>query len=171
MTSLASAMVVRQIGSLFEGSAVAGMSDRQLLDRFISERDCAGETAFAALVVRHGSLVLAVCVDVLGDQHDAEDAFQAVFLTLAQKARSIREPDLLANWLYGVAVRTARHAKCRRRHRHRTEKASRIVDATWSAAASSAEQSLLTHERAAVLHEEIERLPRSFSSTRCALLP
>jgi RNA polymerase sigma factor (sigma-70 family) len=162
MASLASASVVRQIGSLFEGSSVAGLSDRQLLDRFISERDSAGEAAFAALVVRHGSLVLAVCVDVLTDRHDAEDAFQAVFLILAQKARSIREPELLANWLYGVALRTARHAKLRRRHRRRTEKASSIMNATSNAAASSAEQSLLAHERAEVLHEEIERLPRAF---------
>ncbi len=130
MASLASASVVRQIGSLFEGGSVAGLSDRQLLDRFISERDSAGEAAFAALVVRHGSLVLAVCVDVLADRHDAEDAFQAVFLILAQKARSIREPELLANWLYGVALRTARHAKLRRRHRRRTENASTLMKAT-----------------------------------------
>ena len=114
MASLESASVVRQISSLFEGSSVAGLSDRQLLDRFVSDPDSAREAAFAALVSRHGSLVLAVCVDVLSNQHDAEDAFQAVFLILAQKARSIREPDLLANWLYGVALRTARHAKHRR---------------------------------------------------------
>ena len=162
MASLASASVARQIGSLFEGSSVAGLSDRQLLDRFTSERGNAGEAAFAALVARHGSLVFAVCVDVLADRHDAEDAFQAVFLILAQKARSIREPELLANWLYGVALRTARHANHRRRHRRRTEKASSIINATTSASTSSAEQSLLAHERAVVLYEEIERLPCAF---------
>ena len=53
-------------------------------------------------------MVLSICRQVLGDRHDAEDAFQAVFLVLARKARSIRDPDLLGNWLYGVALRTAR---------------------------------------------------------------
>ena len=69
----------------------------------------AGEAAFAALVARHGPMVLGVCRQLLGDHQHAEDAFQAVFLVLARKARSIRDPDLLGNWLYGVALRTARH--------------------------------------------------------------
>ena len=60
---------------------------------------------------RHGPMVLDVCRQLLGDRHHAEDAFQAVFLVLARKARSIRDPDLLGNWLYGVALRTARCAK------------------------------------------------------------
>ena len=68
----------------------------------------AGEAAFAALVGRHGPMVLGVCRQFLGDAQHAEDAFQAVFLVLAQKARAIRDPDLLGNWLYGVAIRTAR---------------------------------------------------------------
>ena len=74
-------------------------------------RDPAGEAAFAALVARHGPMVLGVCRQLLGDAHHAEDAFQAVFLVLARKARSIRDPDLLGNWLYGVAIRTARCAR------------------------------------------------------------
>src|SRR5580693_7987557 len=108
---LATGSVVRQIGSLFEGGSVAGLSDRQLLERFTAQRDAAGEAAFAALVSRHGPMVLDVCRQLLGDLHHAEDAFQAVFLVLARKARSIRDPDLLANWLYGVALRTARCRK------------------------------------------------------------
>ena len=64
----------------------------------------ADEAAFAALVARHGPMVLGVCRQLLGDHHHAEDAFQAVFLVLAGKARSMREPDLLGNWLYGVAA-------------------------------------------------------------------
>ena len=68
---------------------------------------------FAALVARHGPMVLNICLQSLGDRHHAEDAFQAVFLVLARKARSIRDPNLLGAWLYGVALRTARKAKTR----------------------------------------------------------
>ncbi len=107
MAYAASESLVRQIGALFEGSSVAGLSDRQLLERFIGRRDAIGEIAFAALVSRHGPMVLDVCRQFLGDLHYAEDAFQAVFLVLARRARSIRDPDLLGNWLYGVALQTA----------------------------------------------------------------
>ncbi len=160
MASLTSGSVVRQIGSLFEGSSVAGMSDQELLDRFTARRDSAGETAFAALVLRHGPMVLCVCNDLLADRHHAEDAVQAVFLILAQKAHSIRDPDLLGNWLYGVALRTARYAR-RSRGRNKEQATSRL-DAIPGVAAPSAEQSLLAREQAELLHEEIERLPRTF---------
>ncbi len=162
MTSPASASVVRQIGSLFEGSSVAGMSDRQLLDRFIGQRDATGESAFAALVRRHGPMVLGVCTDLLGDRHHAEDAFQAVFLILGQKARSIRDPDLLGNWLYGVALRTSRCSRIRFVRRRKNEEAGSILHASSRVAVPSAEQSFLASEQAELLHDAIERLPRAF---------
>src|SRR5215468_9510499 len=88
--------VVRQLGALFEGGSVAGLSDRQLLERFAAgAHEPAGEAAFAAMVARHGPMVLGVCRQLLGDVQHAEDAFQAVFLVLAKRARSIRDPDLL----------------------------------------------------------------------------
>jgi RNA polymerase sigma factor (sigma-70 family) len=162
MASVASGSVVRQISSLFEGGSVAGLSDRQLLDRFTAQRDTAGQTAFAAIVRRHGPMVLGVCTELLGDRHLAEDAFQAVFLVLAQKARSIRDADLLGNWLYGVAVRTARHAKVQIALCRKNEEAVSVVNATSSVAVPSAEQSFLAREQAEALHKEIERLPRAF---------
>src|ERR1017187_4359903 len=153
MASLASCSVVRQIGSLFEGSSVAGLSDRQLLDRFTAQRDSVAEAAFAALVVRHGPMVLGVCSELLVDRHHAEDAFQAVFLILAQKARSIRDPDLLGNWLYGVALRTSRCAKIRLARRCTNEEGGSMLHASSSIAVPSAEQSVLAREQAELLHD------------------
>src|SRR5262249_26076859 len=121
MANTASRSVARQIVSLFDGDSVAGLTDRQLLERFNTTRDATGEAAFAALVSRHGPMVLHVCRQLLGDRPHAEDAFQAVSLVLARKARSFRNPDLLANWLYGVALRTARKAKARLARRRRYE--------------------------------------------------
>ena len=97
--------------ALFEGGSAAGLSDRQLIERFVARRDDRAEAAFAALVARHGPMVLGVCRQILGRPHLAEDAFQATFLVLARKASSLRDPDLLGTWLYGVALRTARKAQ------------------------------------------------------------
>ncbi len=86
-------------------------TDAALLGRFLSDHD---ERAFAALVDRHGPLVLNVCQRVLGDVDDAEDAFQATFLVLAHKAGSVRPREALAAWLHGVARRVALKARSSR---------------------------------------------------------
>ena len=78
---------LRQINRLFGGGTVTGLSDAQLLDRFLAERDAA---SFEALVARHGPMVPTVCRGVLRDPNDAEDAFQATFLILVKKAGTIR---------------------------------------------------------------------------------
>ncbi|MFI5453829.1 MAG: sigma-70 family RNA polymerase sigma factor [Isosphaerales bacterium] len=168
MARVTSGSIVRQIESLFEGSSVAGLTDRQLLERFNARRDPAGEMAFAALVTRHGPMVLDICRQLLHDLHHAEDAFQAVFLVLARKSRSIREPDLLGNWLYGVALRTARKAKVRlARQRKNEEGDSMRRPGSGSIAAVEpmvpvAEQPTLAREEAEALHSEIARLPGPF---------
>jgi RNA polymerase sigma factor (sigma-70 family) len=79
-------------------------TDRQLLGEFATGRD---EEAFAELVRRHGPMVLGVCRQLLRHEQNAEDAFQATFLVLARKAGSIRSPEALPNWLFGVATRMA----------------------------------------------------------------
>src|SRR5436309_6009710 len=95
------------------------LTDRELLRRFTAERD---ESAFAALVGRHGGLVLGACRRVLRHEQDAEDAFQATFLILARKAGSVGWQASAAGWLHRVALRLAlesRAAADRRRARER----------------------------------------------------
>jgi RNA polymerase sigma factor (sigma-70 family) len=97
----------------------AGLTDGQLLESFLSRRDAA---AMDVLVRRHGPMVWGVCRRILGNHHDAEDAFQATFLVFVRKAASIASRELLANWLYGVAHQTARKARAtaaKRRGRER----------------------------------------------------
>src|SRR5262249_15887252 len=94
-------------------------TDTELLQRFVAHRD---EAAFAALVRRYGPLVFGVCQRVLHHRQDAEDAFQATFLVLVHKARSISQPELLGSWLYGVAYYTAQNAKVSAVRRRAREK-------------------------------------------------
>src|SRR5947208_1387897 len=104
----------RQANGLLQGicqlaaARAAQQSDGQLLERFAAHRD---EGAFAALLQRHGGLVYGVCRNVLRNDADAEDAFQATFLVLAKKARAIREERAVGGWLHRVAFRVAMKAR------------------------------------------------------------
>jgi RNA polymerase sigma factor (sigma-70 family) len=128
----------------------AGPADRDLLARFAGQRD---QAAFAELVRRHGSLVLGVCRRVTGQAEDAEDAFQAVFLVLAKKAGRIAKPDLLGNWLYGVAVRVASRARRSASRRRAREVAVSPLPDPPSAPASA------ISELGPILDEELAGLP------------
>jgi RNA polymerase sigma-70 factor (ECF subfamily) len=97
----------------------AGLTDSELLDRFIARRD---QAAFEALVRRHGPMVLGVCQRILWNEADAEDAFQATFLVLVRKAASVRPRGMVGNWLYGVAHNTARNAKAMKLRRRMKER-------------------------------------------------
>jgi RNA polymerase sigma factor (sigma-70 family) len=129
------------------------VTDRDLVHRFASALD--GD-AFAALVQRYGPLVLGVCRRVLGQEQEAEDAFQATFLVLARKAGSISQAERLGNWLYGVAYRVARKARAdatrRQAHEHQvTHMPARQPDhaTDWEALRQ-------------VLDDEVRRLPDKF---------
>src|SRR5439155_10004413 len=91
-------------------ATAADEPDAELLGRFVRDRDPA---AFASLVRRHGPMVFGVCRRALGDTPDAEDAFQAVWLVLVRKAGAVSPRGMVGNWLYGVAARTAAHARTR----------------------------------------------------------
>src|SRR5262245_35148563 len=94
-------------------------TDRHLLERFSR---LGAEPAFAALVSRHGPMVLGVCRRVLGDRPAAEDVFQATFLVLARHAASVRRRETVGGWLYGVAHRLALKARADEARRRRHER-------------------------------------------------
>jgi RNA polymerase sigma factor (sigma-70 family) len=131
-------------------------TDAALLDRFIERRD---ETAFAALVDRHARLVLHVCRRVLGNLHDAEDAFQAAFLVLARKAAAVRPREGLAAWLHGVAHRVALKARSTRARQTRIDEpiAAPLVDPHPTPPTDLAARELLT-----AVDEEVRRLPVNY---------
>lgn len=109
--------VVRQLRGALTRQDIAGLTEAELWERYVQERD---EAAFETLVHRHGPMVLGVCRRILRNEQDAEDAFQATFLVLVRRAASLQSPSTIANWLHGVAYRTslqARSAAARRRAR------------------------------------------------------
>jgi RNA polymerase sigma factor (sigma-70 family) len=131
----------------------AGLTDGQLLEDYISRRD---EAAVAALVRRHGPMVWGVCRRILGNHHDAEDAFQATFLVLVRRAASIASRELLANWLYGVARQTALKARATVAKRKVREK--QVMETSEPAAV---EQDLWNDLRP-LLDQELSRLPDNY---------
>lgn len=106
--------VVRELQNLFEVGTLGGLSDGQLLERFVERRE---EAVFEAIVRLHGAMVWGVCRRLLRDHHDAEDAFQTTFLVLARKAASVMIREKLGCWLYGVAYQTAMKARAMRAKR------------------------------------------------------
>ena len=139
---------VRPLESLLVTGAFGQLTDAELLNRCIERVDA--DAAFETLVLRHGPAVMQACRRILGDSHDAEDAFQATFLVLARRAGSISRPDALAGWLGGVARRIARKARVAKARRRRHE--TRLVQRPSCVAAPGLDvQDALRHE--------IDRLP------------
>ena len=144
----------KHVERLFEAGSMVGLTDRQLLDRFLA-REFA-EAAFEALMDRHGPMVRSVCRSMLRDAHEADDAFQATFLVLARRASAIRRRDAVASWLYGVACRVATRA--------RTDAARRRLLESYLADRASYEASMAQRpgEPLPEVLEEVERLPERY---------
>lgn len=150
MTTTQPRLVLRHLRDWAAAQDVRGLPDRLLVERFLARRD---EAAFAALVKRHGPLVLGVCRRVLGNWHDAEDAFQATFFILARKAGTIGRHVAVGSWLYQVAYHVALRARQRVVARHRREERAASPEQTDPLA------EVTGRELMAVLDEELHRLP------------
>jgi RNA polymerase sigma factor (sigma-70 family) len=141
---------VRRLRDALARQQTANLSEAELWDRYVRLRD---EAAFETLVRRHGPMVLSVCRRILCNHQDAEDAFQATFLVLVRRAASLRSPATIANWLHGVAYRTALEA--RRAAARRRAKEAAVLPRTvlpedpWA-------------ELRPVLDQELERLPDKY---------
>jgi RNA polymerase sigma factor (sigma-70 family) len=152
VTKAVASPILSLIRRTVEDQRVREMPDAELLRRFHAQRD---QVAFHALLRRHGAMVLDVCRGVLGNEADAEDAFQATFLILARKAGSIRKATSLGSWLHGVAYHAAlkARAQCAARHKHETTVSARpsaeFDDVTW-------------REVRQVLHAELKGLPERY---------
>jgi RNA polymerase sigma factor (sigma-70 family) len=133
--------------------ATETVGDDELLKRFVAERD---PLAFELLLRRHGPMVLGVCQRVIGNSHDAEDAFQATFLVLVRKAARIRPPRAVGSWLYGVAYRTALGARSRLARRRARE----VSMASLPACIAKTEE--MWSDLRAVLDRELNVLPEKY---------
>jgi RNA polymerase sigma factor (sigma-70 family) len=152
VTSERNGAALRDLSILFDGGATTGLTDGQLLERFTTSRSEAAERAFAAIVERHGPMVLRTCRSILRDDHDAQDASQATFFILARRAQALWVRDSLGPWLHRVARRAAVHA---RRAAERRRTAERQAAEREDRPASRANRDDL----GGILHQEIDRLP------------
>ncbi len=155
MVRAKSGMAAQQLETLWASGTLTGMTDAQLLGRFSEARDARGESAFRELIERHGAMVMGVCRRILRRPHDADDAFQATFLVLVRKARSIRVHESLGPWLHSVAYRTALRARAH---------ASRYQQTDWEPAdtSSTEEERAFQLDLRPLLQEELGRLPDKY---------
>jgi len=152
--------LLQDVRTLFDTGTTGGLTDGELLGRLADRpaQDDAAGPAFAALVDRHGPMVLRVCRSILRDEHDAQDAFQATFLVLVRRADAVRRQESAGSWLHGVALRVAAHARAGMARRRRHERCAGELAVT--ADRSGAEG--VSPELAAILHEELGRLPERY---------
>jgi RNA polymerase sigma factor (sigma-70 family) len=137
------------------------LSDENLLEQFLNGEDLDSQKAFGDLVERHGPMVLGICRHILNQHQDAEDAFQATFLVLAQKAATIRNRRVLAGWLHEVAHRIAVKARTSV-VRRRTLERQGVAMSPPAIEPDNQDQTAAWNELRPVLHAEVERLPERY---------
>ncbi len=149
----------RDLDRITASNIVTGLSDVQLLERFVERDGDIAELAFETIVQRHGPMVLGVCRSVLQNSSDTDDAFQATFLVLAKKAGSVRVVDSLAPWLFVVARRVATRARSvAQKRRFHEATASNFREQKTEGA------NLETLDFQPILFEELDRLPEKYRS-------
>jgi RNA polymerase sigma factor (sigma-70 family) len=153
MSATTLASVLRHLRRAAGGDNAAEATDAQLLHRFVTARD---EAAFAALVQRHGPMVLGVLHRLLRHEQDAEDAFQATFLVLARRASALGDPAAVGGFLHGVAVRVALKARTAAARRQFHERQSLPMTQP------SPDDDLAWQELRAVLDDEVRHLPERY---------
>jgi RNA polymerase sigma factor (sigma-70 family) len=140
---------------IFRGETISGLSEWQLLARYLEQRD---ELAFEALVARHGPMVMGTCRRMLATESDVDDAFQATFLVLVRRARALGPRDAIGPWLHGVAARVSMRARSQAARRRR------IQSIATEHSAIAAGPAAPDGELAAVLDQEVNRLPAKYRS-------
>ena len=143
------------LSTLFDQGALAGLSDGQLLERYATARREAAELAFGTLVERHGPMVLRTCRGILRNDHEAMDAFQATFLVLVRKGRSLWVRTSLGPWLHRVACRAAARARLEAARR-------RAVERGFAESQRQTRTASETDDQTTALHEEVNRLPERY---------
>lgn len=144
--------IARRVEKIFRDGTFTGLSDREILGRYVDDRDSA---AFEAILARHGGMVANVCRRILRNPEDAADAYQATFLALACRAESLRVAESLGPWLYRVASRIAARSRADRRRRVERER----TGGPFPEPSASAVHSLDCDEMTRIVHEELARLP------------
>jgi RNA polymerase sigma-70 factor (ECF subfamily) len=157
MSSAGTRTLQQDLEAIFGAGTLSALSDGQLLAQFLEGRDPAGEQAFESIVKRHGSMVYRVCCQVMGDGHEAQDAFQAVFLVLARRADAVRNRESLGSWLYGVALRVSARARAgvQRRRGRELQSDGEFEDLKVPETPEGESCS----DSAEVVHQEVGRLP------------
>ncbi|MHC5539532.1 RNA polymerase sigma factor [Singulisphaera rosea] len=146
---------LKDIRTLFSVGMSAELTDGQLLERLVTRRGEEAGFAFAAVIERHGPMVLRTCLSVARHDHDAQDAFQAIFFILARRARSLWVRDPLGPWLHRVAFRVAVRARVAKVRRQEAE-----IRMAVMLSEDIAERTPL--DLRPVLHEEVERWPHHY---------
>lgn len=140
---------------LFDDGTTGGLTEWELLERFVSRGD---SLAFEALVARLGPMVLGTCRPLLLHPDDVDDAFQATFLVLLRRARTLGPADAIGAWLHGVAVRVAMRARSDTARRERHERLG--IAAEWAEVSPVKRDP----EIGRILDEEINRLPPKYKA-------